>query len=321
MVILLRCTMQAGLACRMGRGISTHTGLHASKHTRSPLRIPAPARFSGDSSESVDDYLFSFENYLTGNQVPRDQWTVHATALLSGPALEAWTAAAHQARRTNQPLTWGLFVDTLTSSFTLHNRALDARRTLHTITQRRSLHQYTRLFRLLVSCCSEPPSPADQILFYINGLQPHIKAACRVDPTTGKFWTCIDALIAHALLIAQSHPSPPPAPLGRLHRIKQGRGRGGGRHNNAKRRSDCAEGSPAHQHKRGGGRGGGWQRGGGCGGRGGKGGNHDRRGGDQRGGGGRVPDRAQHRDRGDRDDSRPRDGDGRPPRPNQQQQK
>jgi hypothetical protein len=193
----------------------------------------------GGGGGDVEDHLFAFVNYLEGNKVPRSDWARHGTTLLSGKALKAWSARATQAARLEQPLTWELFVDTLLTNFGRRDRALHARKALHSVKQLSTVHAYVQHFQSLVSQCDTPPTEPDLIRFFYDGLKDQIKMHCRFDPRNGAFWTSFDALLRHALLI-DSHSSAAvrlqSASTGSAGRkrpaTKQGGGgkRGGGRH-------------------------------------------------------------------------------------------
>lgn len=229
---------------------------------RGGVRIPKPPLFSGSESQRWDDYYYVFENYLLGNNIARHQWVAHATAFLTDRALTAWTAASTQARRASTPITWDLFVTTLSCAFTHSDRALEARKQLHTLRQTRGLHAFVRHFKLLVSQCSTAPSQHDLVLFFFNGLSPQLQSMCRSDPRTGSFWDTVDALINHAIVVHASAGTSVRVPVARVQamRFKRTRAR-----QPQRSRSNSDERAPKEQqrdHTRGRGPHGGGYRGG-----------------------------------------------------------
>jgi uncharacterized membrane protein YgcG len=166
------------------------------------VSIPKPDSFSGGKDAGdVEDFLFAVVNYLQGNQVPKSLWSAHATTLLTGKALSAWTSRATQAARTGQLTTWEMLVDTLLLCFGRRDKAMHARRSLHAVKQHGTVMSYVQYFQSLVSQCAEPPLEADLIDFFFRGLKDTIKMHCRFDPRTGAYWASLDALTRHALLL------------------------------------------------------------------------------------------------------------------------
>ena len=164
------------------------------------VKVPKPAPFSGGDRENVEDYMFSFLTYLEGNCVPRESWPHHAGSLLTHKAKSAWTARAMQAHRMQQPLTWDMFVECMFTNFARRDRALHARRALHQIKQNGTVSAYIQHFQMLVAYCGEPPLESDQVLYFWEGLHPTVRMHCKQDPSTGRFFTSIHALMNHALL-------------------------------------------------------------------------------------------------------------------------
>ncbi|KAJ9521398.1 hypothetical protein QJQ45_001224 [Haematococcus lacustris] len=276
-------------------------------HKPHTVKTGLPAKFSGASGQFAEDAIFLFLDYLTGNNIPQPDWPSHFLPLLEGKALQAWLSVAQPLRLSGGTPTWELMRDTLTKAFPCGDRAMQARKLLHTIKQQTRTPEYLRYFRMLVARAGEPtPTDRDLLLWYMRGLKSSIADQCKVNPATGKPWDSFEALaeyscaidtytrdtdtdkpvranLAHTkgrtlrrsssqISLRPSHSQVPnkraASEAGDYGGKHRGSGRGG-RHNNGKHGNDHSGGG------RGGGQGGGSGRGGG-GGRGrGRGGRHD----------------------------------------------
>lgn len=169
------------------------------------MKLPEPSKFSGDKSAGdVEEAIFRFEGYLSGCRIPKEDWHMHATHLLTDKALSAWTAVAMPARRANQTLTWEMFVNTLLTTFAHPDRHLKARAQLHKVSMQanQAATEYVRFFNSLVVRAGEPKSAeTDLIQFFFNGLTERLRSACLINPTTGHKWSSLQALQEHAIII------------------------------------------------------------------------------------------------------------------------
>jgi hypothetical protein len=168
------------------------------------LRLPQPNKFSGeDNDEDIEDALFTFENYLRGTGVARENWPLAAMNLLDGKARSTWIAFAQPMQAEGKSPTWEQFCDTLTTAFALEDRQLSATSQLHTIKQAgRSVTDYLRAFRLLVAWSGVPPVDRDLLIFYWNGLNKSVQDDNKLDPTTGAYWVTFEALAKHTVTIS-----------------------------------------------------------------------------------------------------------------------
>jgi hypothetical protein len=151
-----------------------------------PLRMPQPAKFSGErSDEFIEDVLFSFENYLDGIGAPRDRWPTVAMQLLEKKALTAYIAFAQPLQLAGTPPTWEQFREVLSMTYAHPDRQLASRQLLLQVSQTGSVADYLQHVRLLVSRAGLPsPTDRDLLLLYWRGLKPIIRDQCKVDPTS-----------------------------------------------------------------------------------------------------------------------------------------
>ena len=203
----------------------------------SSVRIPQPAKFSGESADPVEDVLFAFENYLVGSKVPRVLWPVHAMPLLTGKALQSWVAFAQPRQLLGVPPTWDEFRAVL-STFSKPDRQITARQKLLTHIQTGTVQEYLQEFKLLVAQCGSPqPRDKDLMLMYWKGLKPGPQRNSSVNPATAKFWETFEGLAQHTVSIEltkkmaetqdASPPKRPPMKLKGARFTPQGGKRGG----------------------------------------------------------------------------------------------
>ncbi len=168
-----------------------------------PLRMPQPAKFSGErSDEVIEDVLFSFENYLDGIGAPRDRWPTVAMQLLEKKALAAYIAFAQPLQSAGVAPTWEQFKGLLSQTYSHPDRQLASRQLLLQVSQTGSVSEYLQHVRLLVSRAGLPaPTDRDLLLLYWQGLKPHIRDQCKVDPTTGAFWATFESLARHTVTV------------------------------------------------------------------------------------------------------------------------
>ncbi|KAJ9528840.1 hypothetical protein QJQ45_000115 [Haematococcus lacustris] len=299
------------LMCRYATKASDPPQSKEQSHKPHTVKTGLPAKFSGASGQFAEDAIFLFLDYLTGNNIPQPDWPSHILPLLEGKALQAWLSVAQPLRLSGGTPTWELMRDTLTKAFPCGDRAMQARKLLHTIKQQTRTPEYLRYFRMLVARAGEPtPTDRDLLLWYMRGLKSSIADQCKVNPATGKPWDSFEALAEYSCAIdtytrdtdtdkpvranlahtkgrtprrsssqtslRPAHPQVPnkraASDAGDYGGKHRGGGRGG-RHNNGKHGDDHSGGGRGNY--RGGGQGGGSGRGGG-GGRGrGRGGRHD----------------------------------------------
>lgn len=176
----------------------------SSSARRESVKVPQPQSYSGDPHEDVDEILFSFENYLSGNRIPRSRWTVHAMQLLKGKALAAYIAYAQPLQQQGITPTWEQFVSVLHTAFITHDRKMEARSALFNMVQTGSVTSYLQTFRVLISRAGSPtPCDKDLLLHYWRGLKQSMKDDSKVDPTTGAFWTSFEDLARHTITISR----------------------------------------------------------------------------------------------------------------------
>ena len=122
----------------------------AVRHTEggSKTKVPQPAKFSGEDRDVVEDVIFTFENYLSGNKVPRSEWPSVAMPLLSGKALSVWIAFAQPLQERRVTPTWDQFVEVLSQAFAKPDRQLAARRALLDIKQTSSVQEFLQRMHL-----------------------------------------------------------------------------------------------------------------------------------------------------------------------------
>jgi uncharacterized membrane protein YgcG len=185
--------------------------------------VPLPQTYSGDAADDVDEVLFSFENYLGGNNIARSRWTVHAMQLLKGKALAAYIAFAQPLQRQGITPTWEQFVGVMHTAFVTHDRQMEARNTLFNTTQTGSVTAYLQTFRVLISRAGSPaPGDKDLLLHYWKGLKQGVKDDSKIDPTTGAFWTSFEDLAKHTVTISRQHDFTLPDRRGRMERPRTG---------------------------------------------------------------------------------------------------
>ena len=178
-------------------------------------RVPSPTKYSGADNEIVEDFIFTFENYLTASGVPRAAWPSHVLHLLTGKALNAWLAVARPMQLLGEPVTWELLTHTLLQTFPHHDLALAARKRLHAIEQTGRVQDYLQLVRTLVSRAGSPAtSDTDLLLMFWKGLKQSIKDQAKVDPRTGTWWSSFEDLAKHCVALDMSFV---PAPRARVH--------------------------------------------------------------------------------------------------------
>lgn len=197
---------------------SEHTDANPVVATKSKLKIPQPAKFTGENKEEdVEDYLFSFENYLEGTGVARDRWATVGMHLLDKLALRTYITYAKPLQAAGTPITWETFRHSLTSAFAHPDRQLSARQQLLQVSQTTSVIAYVQHVRMLLARAGLPaPTDRDLTLVYWRGLKQHIRDQSQVDPTTGRFWESFDNLVKHTVTIdTQRVP-------GALHEDKRG---------------------------------------------------------------------------------------------------
>ena len=199
-------------------------GQASARHIREPspsriprdhVKVPQPQSYSGDSHEDVDEILFSFENYLSGNNIIRSRWTVHAMQLLKGRALAAYIAFAQPLQKQGITPTWEQFVSVMHTAFVTHDRQLEARNALFNTVQSGSVTGYLQSFRVLISRAGSPaPCDKDLLLHYWKGLKQSVKDESKIDPTTGAFLASFEDLARHTITISrQSDLNPHTTPL------------------------------------------------------------------------------------------------------------
>jgi hypothetical protein len=169
---------------------------------RNGPKIPSPQKFSGNDSEVVEDYIFTFENYLRASGVPTSAWPSYVLNLLTGKALNAWLGVARPLQAAGTVLTWELLLQTLLTTFPHHDLALAARKKLHAVEQSGRVADYLQLVRTLVSRAGAPAtSDTDLLLIFWRGLKQVIRDQAKVDPRTGSWWASFEDLAKHCVAI------------------------------------------------------------------------------------------------------------------------
>ena len=177
-------------------------GVQASTKKGPAVKIPAPSNYSGDHRSRVEVALFSFENYLTGNRVPREDWVLHVNSLLTGRAQTVWHSRAQQAAAKGESLTWDMFKACMTANFGSPLETLTARQKLHDIKQTGSVQDYIQHFNTLVtSVGADTPCQSDLVMWFLHGLKPALHDRCRFDPRTSMHWTSLPDLQENARLL------------------------------------------------------------------------------------------------------------------------
>lgn len=180
---------------------SSSNAASPSKVSAGFIRMPQPAKFSGEGKDDMDDAMFAFENYLSGTGTPKQQWPIVAMPLLTGTALRTYTAFAQNAR---SPPTWEDFKGVM-STFARGDKRIAARRDLYAIKQTGTVAEYHHRFSVLLATVSDPkPTSTDLLLMFWTGLSPAAREHSPVDPLTGAFWVSLDSLVRHALAIEMS---------------------------------------------------------------------------------------------------------------------
>ncbi|KAJ9509139.1 hypothetical protein QJQ45_001625 [Haematococcus lacustris] len=173
------------LMCRYATKASDPPQSKEQSHKPHTVKTGLPAKFSGASGQFAEDAMFLFLDYLTGNNIPQPDWPSHILPLLEGKALQAWLSVAQPLRLSGGTPTWELMRDTLTKAFPCGDRAMQARKLLHTIKQQTRTPEYLRYFRMLVARAGEPtPTDRDLLLWYMRGLKSSIADQCKVNPAT-----------------------------------------------------------------------------------------------------------------------------------------
>ena len=193
---------------QVGNPLHDHMRAHSptrSSGRRDTVKVPQPQAYSGDPHDDVDEILFSFQNYLEGNKIPKPRWTVHAMQLLKGKALAAYIAFAQPLQKQGIIPTWDQFVTVLQTAFITHDRQLEARNALFNTVQLGSVTNYLQSFRVLISRAGSPaPCDKDLLLHYWKGLKQSIKDDSKIDPTTGSFWTFFEDLARLTITISRN---------------------------------------------------------------------------------------------------------------------
>ena len=189
------------------------TNHQASLPTKELVKVPLPQTYSGDPHDDVDEVIFTFENYLVGNSVPRARWPVHAMQLLKGKALQAYISFAQPLHKQGIVPTWEQFTEVIRGAFITHDRQLEARTHLLSVTQTGSVTAYLQNFRILITRAGSPaPTDKDLLLLYWKGLKQWVRDESKIDPTTGEFWTSFEDLARHTITIARQKDLSSPMP-------------------------------------------------------------------------------------------------------------
>ena len=175
------------------------------------VKIPLPQTYSGDPHDDVDEVIFAYESYLSGSNIPRERWPIHAMHLLKGKALAAYVAFAAPLQKQGTSPTWDDFkTEVLRTSFITHDRQLEARSALLNITQNGTVTSYLQQFRTLIARAGDPP-PCDRDLtiYYWRGLRQWVRDESKVDPQTGRFWESFEDLAKHTITISRQNDLTP----------------------------------------------------------------------------------------------------------------
>lgn len=170
------------------------------RKNRSLVRIATPAKFSGERGQVVEEVLVCFEEYLKAGNVSPDQWVSHAMMLLEGKANAIWLGYFARKRAASEPVMWTDFTNLMKQSFAHHDRALSARSSLHSLSQRGSVIEYVRNTRALLAKAGDMSEP-DLLLHFYNGLKPQMRDKSLVNPKTGGWWQSFDQLADHVITV------------------------------------------------------------------------------------------------------------------------
>jgi hypothetical protein len=166
------------------------------------VKVPEPHKFMGTNSEMVEDSIFAFENYLSGNSIPRDKWPIHGMQLLGGKAQEAYIAFAQPYQQRGGVVTWEQFKETLYTSFTKPDRALAARRALFDMKQTGTVAAYINHVRVLINRAGSPtPTGPDLLELFWKGLSDEAREGSSIDPKSGSFWSSWEELARHCVTL------------------------------------------------------------------------------------------------------------------------
>jgi hypothetical protein len=137
--------------------------------------------------------LFAFENYLIGNNIPKDKWACFAQPMLTGAALKQYNVYAKALG--TQP-TWEQFKDAL-KVFAKPQEELKALLQLRNLKQTKSVREYVQTFNLLRAKSGNHSSERDLIVIFQQGLRD--APAFALNPATNAYWTSLDSLVSYAL--------------------------------------------------------------------------------------------------------------------------
>jgi hypothetical protein len=163
-------------------------------------RMAMPGRFTGGSSDIIEDWLFSVENYFEGsNTEPRQKARV-GMALLGGEALNLWRSYAMPLHNRGLDCSWEEFRNCLLEIYRNSDKQLESRRALWNLRQVSRVADFVKDLKILVRKAGSPsPTEVDLTNLLYRGLKPDIKAKCEMDPRTTKFWDSFDKLAEYAI--------------------------------------------------------------------------------------------------------------------------
>ena len=160
--------------------------------------VNRPSCFDGSSSQ-FHSWRNEMETYLSIMNFPAELEPGVAVSYLRGNALEWWVQKKRQmqAKGESLPATWVAFLSLLSERFEHRNPELAARESLMSLKQdRKPLQQYLKEFVSLFAYVPEY-AESDKIHRFLYGLRPDLKARFCVDPSTKKWWTSFDQLVAY----------------------------------------------------------------------------------------------------------------------------
>jgi hypothetical protein len=160
--------------------------------------VNRPSCFDGSSS-LFHSWRNEMQMYLSIMRFPAEDEPGVAQSYLRGNALEWWIQKMRQLRAKGEPLpvNWAAFLSLLSERFEHRNPELAARERLMSLKQGcGTLQQYLKEFEGLFAYIPEY-TESDKIHRFLHGLQPELKARFCVDPSTKKWWTSFDQLVAY----------------------------------------------------------------------------------------------------------------------------
>jgi hypothetical protein len=146
------------------------------------IKPDKPANFSGRRNESVDSWLFQFQQYFALVPVPEDQQAFFAATFFKDNAAlwwQSWVNAQFIVHGQPAQANWDEFAAAVRGQFKPVNADRIARERLANLRQTTSVAAYTHTFRTILLDLPNM-NEADRLFAYIRGLKKEVAALVQV---------------------------------------------------------------------------------------------------------------------------------------------